>query len=209
MRLLALCLVVICIFSLSVGCSVKTEEKTDLSKGNSVSEDNPSNEGENKADTTKQPRQLYESEQINLALYGATIPEKYDSKIGLVYRLMDVISNSTAITEEKKSFFTQEAWESRSLQFLIENNQSWADTMVFPGDIYILKEKMKGTLYIDLVKGEGFRYKPAILYFEAERIDGIWQYTQFKHLNILKSFDLEGNKLDPKHTKNEIVNTID
>jgi hypothetical protein len=60
MRLLFSFIVAICIFSLNVGCSVETEQRSE---------------------------QLFESEQINLALYGATIPEQYDSKIGLVYRL--------------------------------------------------------------------------------------------------------------------------
>jgi hypothetical protein len=64
---------------------------------------------------------------------------------------------------------------------------------------------MEGTLYIDLLKGDGVSYKPAILYFEAKKLDGAWKYTQFKHLDILISFDLEGNPKDKKYTHNEIT----
>jgi hypothetical protein len=207
MRLLNLFFVLICILSLNLGCSDKTDPQTEFSK-DSISENSPTKERKEEAESTSQPRRLFESEQINLVLYGATVPEQYDSEIGLLYKIEDVIRNSTVITEEEKKFFTKEAWESPSLQYLIQYSDHWDDTQVFPVDISMYTDMIRGILYIDLLKGQGAEYKPAILWFKAEKIDGMWKYTQFRHLDILKSFGLEG-EASLIQRENEIIGIID
>lgn len=127
--------------------------------------------------------------EINKALYGKIDIPYDDIDGGLIYSLRQVIENPKHPVKRPEESFTQEAWESNALQYLIENGAYYQTPIPYPARVRFGNNNniIRGYILIDLLLTHNFGTKPALLFFVAEKFDDdVWKFSHFGRLQILE-----------------------
>lgn len=196
-RTLRQCLWCMLMFLFLVGCNEASDavesnisdsekvnqiEKHELEEQDDLEDPNKLKEG------IEEEAELSLSKKINLILYGQEeqIYPIEPLEDGLLGSLSKVMNNSGYGVDRPEEFFTEEAWNSNALQYLIENGVFHQRPMPYPTRIELINDsKIRGFLFIDILTSNIFGAKPTMLYFVAEEIEGSWTFTHFGRLQIM------------------------
>lgn len=173
---------------------IDTSNETDanpnpeLESANNKKENNETGTGE-----IQEEKPLDYQQWANLIMYGQKQPPYGVPEDGLLYHLWEVINSGNSTLNRPADFFSEEAWESNSLQYLIENAQihGW-EAIPFLGEPKIWREDLiRGFIVLDLFSDESQGAKAAVLFFEITELDGSWLFTHFGRLEVLETLNPE------------------